>query len=117
MDHPQISVIDREFFSHSAAALATACKIQVTADAGYYEVRNNQVLGNSSLYVYLLLFLNQLLLRTGREYARLVGSMYGMRTDTSDGAIYSTDFVSPDAFSLPQDANAYRALPGQRNIW
>ena len=45
MDHPQISVIDREFFSHSAAALATACKIQVTADAGYYEVRNNDVLG------------------------------------------------------------------------
>ena len=35
----------REFFSHSAAALATACKIQVTVDAGYYEVRNNDVLG------------------------------------------------------------------------
>ena len=43
--------------------------------------------------------------------------MYGMRTDTSNGAIYSTDFVSPDAFFLRQDANAYRALLGQRDIW
>ncbi|KAI0738286.1 amidohydrolase [Daedaleopsis nitida] len=63
-----------------AAALATACKIEVSLGAGYYEVRNNSVLG--------------------REYARAVGEMYHMVTDTGDGAKYSTDFGNV-TFALP----------------
>ncbi|RPD66859.1 amidohydrolase [Lentinus tigrinus ALCF2SS1-7] len=76
-----------------AAALATACKIEVAVGAPYYEVRNNQVLG--------------------REYARLVSDMYGMRTDRSNGAIYSTDFGNV-TYALPALHPAY-AIPTEPN--
>ncbi|KAI0722357.1 amidohydrolase [Cerioporus squamosus] len=76
-----------------AAALATACKIEVKVGAAYYEVRNNRILG--------------------REYARLVGDMYGMRTDTSAGATYSTDFGNV-TFALPALHPAY-SIPTEPN--
>ncbi|KAL1941066.1 hypothetical protein VTO73DRAFT_7702 [Trametes versicolor] len=56
-----------------AAALATACKIKVELGVGYFELRNNSVLG--------------------QEYASVVGEKYGINTVSSnDGAKFSTDF-------------------------
>ncbi|KAI0735372.1 amidohydrolase [Earliella scabrosa] len=97
---PELEVLrERVKACFDAAALATACKIQVTADAGYYEVRNNDVLG--------------------REYASVVGSMYGMRTDTGDGTKYSTDFGNVThalpalhpVYSIPTEPNGANHTP------
>ncbi|KAJ8453802.1 hypothetical protein ONZ51_g13394 [Trametes cubensis] len=83
-----------------AAALATACKIQVTLGAGYFELRNNDVLG--------------------RDYANVVGRKYGMTTvSSSEGAKFSTDFGNVThalpalhpAYSIPTEPNGSNHTP------
>ncbi|KAI0367090.1 amidohydrolase [Pilatotrama ljubarskyi] len=83
-----------------AAALATACKIEVKLGAGYFELRNNDVLG--------------------REYASVIGNRYGTTTVSSgDGAKFSTDFGNVThalpalhpAYSIPTEANGSNHTP------
>ncbi|KAI0354542.1 amidohydrolase [Trametes cingulata] len=83
-----------------AAALATACKIEVKLGAGYFELRNNDVLGG--------------------EYANVVGDRYGITTVSSkDGANFSTDFGNVThalpalhpAYSIPTEPNGSNHTP------
>ncbi|KAI8977728.1 amidohydrolase [Trametes punicea] len=84
----------------SAASLATGCKIEVKLGAGYFELRNNDVLG--------------------REYASVVGRRYGMTTVSSDaGTKFSTDFGNVThalpalhpAYSIPTEPNGSNHTP------
>ncbi|KAI0643451.1 amidohydrolase [Trametes meyenii] len=77
-----------------AAALATACKIEVALGGGYFELRNNDVLG--------------------QEYASVVGDTYGMKTVTAGGSVaFSTDFGNV-TYALPALHPAY-TIPGEPN--
>ncbi|KAL7278308.1 hypothetical protein ACG7TL_008284 [Trametes sanguinea] len=91
---------DRVRACFDAAALATACRIEVKLGAGYYELRNNDVLG--------------------REYANVVGQRYGMTTVRSnDGVKFSTDFGNVThalpalhpAYSIPTVPNGSNHTP------
>ncbi|KAH9847735.1 amidohydrolase [Lenzites betulinus] len=83
-----------------AAALATACKIAVSLGEGYFELRNNDVLG--------------------QEYASVVGDRYKMDTVSStDGAKFSTDFGNVThalpalhpAYSIPTEPQGANHTP------
>ncbi|KAI0824377.1 amidohydrolase [Trametes gibbosa] len=83
-----------------AAALATACKIEVSLGEGYFELRNNDVLG--------------------QEYANVVGDRYQMNTVSSmDGAKFSTDFGNVThalpalhpAYSIPTEPQGANHTP------
>ncbi|KAI9060786.1 amidohydrolase [Trametes sanguinea] len=91
---------DRVRACFDAAALATACKIEVKLGAGYFELRNNDVLG--------------------REYANVVGKRYGMTTISSnEGVKFSTDFGNVThalpalhpAYSIPTEPNGSNHTP------
>ncbi|CDO72031.1 hypothetical protein BN946_scf184943.g66 [Trametes cinnabarina] len=91
---------DRVIACFDAAALATSCKIEVKLSAGYFELRNNDVLG--------------------RQYANVVGQRYGMTTvRTSEGAKFSTDFGNVThtlpalhpAYSIPTEPNGSNHTP------
>ncbi|KAI0757194.1 amidohydrolase [Daedaleopsis nitida] len=84
---------DRVKACFEAAALATACKIEVALHTGYYNVRQNSVLA--------------------QEYARLVDDMYGMSTEIGDGPKYSTDFGNV-TFEVPGLHPSY-AIPTEPN--
>ncbi|PIL34625.1 hypothetical protein GSI_03404 [Ganoderma sinense ZZ0214-1] len=87
------SLRERVVACFKAAALATACKVEIKLGAGYFEVRNNGALG--------------------QEYAKVVGNRYGMRTDTGEGTSYSTDFGNI-TFALPAIHPAY-SIPTEPN--
>ncbi|TBU25254.1 amidohydrolase [Dichomitus squalens] len=76
-----------------AAALATGCTVEVKAGAGYFEVRNNNVLG--------------------QEFFRVVESQYAMRTNFGEGAAYSTDFGNI-TYALPALHPIY-SIPTETN--
>ncbi|KAH9940040.1 amidohydrolase [Epithele typhae] len=79
-----------------AAALATACKVKISMDHGYYELRNNSVLGG--------------------VFSRVVGHQYGMGMSTAEGINASTDFGNV-TFELPaiHPAYAIRTEPNGAN--
>ncbi|KAM5545746.1 hypothetical protein V8D89_000784 [Ganoderma adspersum] len=87
------SLRERVVACFQAAALATACKIEVKLGAGYSEVRNNDALG--------------------QEYARTVGHRYAMQTDIGEGTSYSTDFGNI-TFALPAIHPVY-SIPTEPN--
>ncbi|KAI1793695.1 amidohydrolase [Ganoderma leucocontextum] len=87
------SLRERVVACFQAAGLATACKVEVKLGAGYSEVHNNDVLG--------------------KEYARIVGNRYAMRTDTGEGTSYSTDFGNI-TFALPAIHPVY-SIPTEPN--
>ncbi|KAI0631377.1 amidohydrolase [Trametes polyzona] len=83
-----------------AAALATACKIEVRLGEGYFELRNNDVLG--------------------QEYANVVEEKYGIRTVSSgESAKFSTDFGNVTyalpalhpVYSIPTEPNGSNHTP------
>ncbi|KAJ2930843.1 hypothetical protein H1R20_g6258, partial [Candolleomyces eurysporus] len=96
-----MQAIDIEYFGHSAhaaAALATSCRCEVTADRPYYDLQQNHVLGAASFmnFVYRSTGLIVLL---GRAFADIVGTRYGIQT-TEAGSTASTDFGNV-SYALP----------------
>ncbi|KAI0773073.1 hypothetical protein BD413DRAFT_473224, partial [Trametes elegans] len=91
---------DRVRACFDAAALATACKIEVRLGTGYFELRNNDILG--------------------QEYANVVGDRYGITTVSSgDGTKFSSDFGNVThalpalhpVYSIPTEPNGSNHTP------
>lgn len=76
-----------------AAALATSCKISLQAEAPYYDLHQNEVLGMSIFHCRPPPELKANHPSIAHDFVNVVGSRYGMST-SADGTSASTDFVS-----------------------
>ncbi|RXW21660.1 hypothetical protein EST38_g4189 [Candolleomyces aberdarensis] len=84
------SLVPRVRNCFEAAALATSCRCEVTADRPYYDLQQNHVLGAASF----MNFVHRstgLIVLLGRAFADIVGTRYGIQT-TEAGSTASTDF-------------------------
>lgn len=96
---PSLQRSDRRHSCSRAAALATSCKETITFGQGYYDVRENPVLGMYLTYrtrvsprVGLHVLIKQKI--TGEEYCKMA-RRFGLNTHVSEQTIpASTDFVS-----------------------
>lgn len=85
---------------HRAAAIAASCRAEINLEVAYYDLRQNEVLGEYRLYLSNLLVILTLILFLlpwkAQEFLRTVQNHYGMRVGSgSDNDISaSTDFVS-----------------------